>query len=79
MPHWFIPNMLIWGLGFEGVLEYIYSYAYMGQIWAICLYGLKLQRLDIIYAVFFTRGYAGMGSIHPHPYPHTRWVQEFIQ
>ena len=25
----------------------------MGQIWVICLYGLKLQRLDIIYACFF--------------------------
>ena len=25
----------------------------MGQIWAICLYRLKLQRLDIIYAGFF--------------------------
>ena len=25
----------------------------MGQIWAICLYGLKLQRLDIICAGFF--------------------------
>ena len=28
----------------------------MGQIWAICLYGLKLQRLDIIYAVFLPAG-----------------------
>ena len=42
-------------------------------IWA------KITEVDIIYAGFFTRGYAGMGSIHPHPYPHTRWVQEFIQ
>ena len=25
----------------------------MGQIWVICLYGLKLQRLNIIYAGFF--------------------------
>jgi hypothetical protein len=50
-----------WGLGVEGVQEYIYSYAYMGQIWAIGLYELKLQMLNIIYVGFFNPQVCGYG------------------
>jgi hypothetical protein len=42
-------------------------------IWA------KITEVGYYLCGFFTHGYAGMGSIHPHPYPHTRWVQEFVQ
>ena len=52
----------------------------------ICLYGPNMGYM-LIWTKIAEVGYylcrfflpAGMGSIHPHPYPHTRWVQEFIQ
>ena len=63
--------------------QYIYqaSLIGLGQIYGP--YGLKyvrdLGQFSFFLRVFFTRGQAGMGSMHPYPYPRTRWVRNFAQ